>query len=143
MPRVAKSILINATPEVIFALIIDPERAHAMNPDLTVLSYKPSEVGGFNTTWEYLMAGMKFNGASKVAEFDAPNRLVNETIGSIPSRWVWQVVPKGESTRVLLAVEYTMPGSFLGALLNKLVIERQNEKSAENQLINLKRLAEK
>lgn len=36
-----------------------------------------------------------------------------------------------------------MPGSFLGVALNKLVIERQNEKDIEGQLAALKRLSER
>ena len=50
--------------------------------------------------------------------------------------------PQGDVTQVMLSLTYTVPGSFLGAAFNKLVIEGQNEKDTEAELANLKRLSE-
>jgi uncharacterized membrane protein len=49
---------------------------------------------------------------------------------------------KDGKTTVTTKVEYTIPGSFLGKALDKLFVERQNSKDIEQQLVNLKALAE-
>jgi uncharacterized membrane protein len=143
MHHVVKSTVINARAEKIFDIINDPNRAHEMNPDLTILTHNAATEGGYNSTWEYKMAGRKFNGESHVIEYEAPQHLVFETSGGIPSRWEWRLdVQDPITTEVSLSVEYTVPGSIIGAVVNKLVVERQNEKSIENQLHNLKHMAE-
>lgn len=45
-------------------------------------------------------------------------------------------------TTVTQRVDYTIPGSFLGKALDKLFVERQNTKDIEQQLVNLKAMAE-
>ena len=88
------------------------------------------------------MAGMKFSGESTVTAYEKGKRIVFESKGGIDSRWEWTINAEASTTLVSLVLTYTMPGSFLGAALNKLVIERQNEKDIEGQLANLKRLSE-
>ena len=88
------------------------------------------------------MAGMKLSGESTVTAYEKGKHIVFEGKGGIDSHWEWTINAQGSTTLVSLALTYTMPGSFLGAALNKLVIERQNEKDIEGQLANLKRLSE-
>lgn len=45
-------------------------------------------------------------------------------------------------TMVNARVEYTIPGSFLGQILDKVYVERQNSKDLENNLARLKSMAE-
>jgi uncharacterized membrane protein len=143
MSHIEKSIVIHARAEKIFEILNDPNQASEMNPDLTLLSHTPAEAGGYNSTWEYKMAGKKFSGETKVVEYDKPKRLVLETTGGIPSHWEWTLESEDfTTTDVSLSLDYTTPGSLLGVIANKLVIERQNEKVIENQLANLKRMAE-
>jgi uncharacterized membrane protein len=143
MTRIEKDIVINASAEKVFDILDDPNRASEMNPDLTLLSYTPAERGGYDNTWEYKMAGMKFAGESHMKAYEKPRLIVFETTGGIPSRWEWTLEPQGPTTtRVSLSLDYTMPGSLVGAIANKLVVERQNEKAIENQLANLKRMSE-
>jgi uncharacterized membrane protein len=140
--HLTKNITIQAPAEKIFAVLIDPERASEMNPDLKLLSYTPAAIGGHDNTWEYKMGGMTFNGETRMKVYDAPRRAVYETSGGIPSTWEWSLAEIGDAVQVSLSLDYTMPGSLLGAIANKLLLERQNEKVIENQLANLKRMAE-
>jgi hypothetical protein len=48
----------------------------------------------------------------------------------------------GSKTIVTQTTEYTIPGSFLGKALDKIFVERQNSKDIEQQLANLKAMAE-
>ncbi|MFN2173854.1 MAG: SRPBCC family protein [Candidatus Promineifilaceae bacterium] len=45
-------------------------------------------------------------------------------------------------TTVTQTTEYTIPGSFLGKALDKMFVERQNSRDIEQQLANLKAMAE-
>jgi uncharacterized membrane protein len=143
MSHIEKSIVINARAERIFDILNDPDRASEMNPELTLLSHSSASIGGFNSTWEYKMAGKKFSGETKVVAYEKPKRLVLETSGGIPSHWEWILESEDFiTTDVSLSLDYTMPGSLLGAIANKLLVERQNEKVIEHQLNNLKRMSE-
>ncbi len=48
----------------------------------------------------------------------------------------------GEGTKLTLTIDYDVPGPALGALADKLVIERQNKKELDQALINLKQRLE-
>jgi uncharacterized membrane protein len=128
--------------ERVFALLMDPARASELNPELKLLSHRPSPVGGYDSTWEYKMAGVPFSGETTMIECQAASRIVSKTSGGIPSTWVFEFESQSEATQVTVALDYTMPGALLGAAVDKLVLERQNEKAIERYLGNLKRIAE-
>ena len=142
MTLIQKSVTINAPVDTVLAILEDPTRQSELNPSLKLTSYRPSPLGFYDTTWEYKMAGMKFNGESTVTTYEKGKRIIFESKGGIDSRWEWTINAQGSTTEVSLALNYTMPGSFLGAAFNKLVIEGQNEKDVEGELANLKRLSE-
>jgi uncharacterized membrane protein len=142
MTLIQKSVTINASVDKVLSILEDPERQSELNPNLKLLSYRPSPLGFYDTQWEYKMAGMKFSGESTVIAYEQGKRIVFEGKGGIDSRWEWTINAQGNITQVALALTYTMPGSLLGAALNKLVIEGQNEKDIEGELANLKRLSE-
>ncbi len=52
------------------------------------------------------------------------------------------VVPTDGGSRVELVVDYELPGSFLGEILDRLYVERRNEREAQHSLENLKDLLE-
>jgi len=142
MTLIQKSVTINAPVEKVLSILEDPERQSDLNPNLKLLAHRPSPLGFYDTNWEYKMAGMKFSGESTVTAYERGKRIVFESKGGIDSRWEWTIKAEASTTEVSLALTYTMPGSFLGAAFNKLVIEGQNEKDIEGELANLKRLSE-
>ncbi len=52
------------------------------------------------------------------------------------------VVPTSGGSSVQLVVDYELPGSFLGELLDRVYVERRNEREAQHSLENLKDLLE-
>lgn len=142
MTLIQKSATINAPVDTVLAILEDPERQSELNPSLKLLAHHPSPLGLYDTTWEYKMAGMKFSGESTVTAYERGKRIVFESKGGIDSRWEWTINAQGNTTEVSLALTYTMPGSLLGAAVNKLVFEGQNEKDIERELATLKRLSE-
>ena len=119
MSHIEKNIEVNARAEKVFSILNDPN------------------------VWQYKMAGRKALGPISVKESQKPKHLVVEAVGTVPSHWEWMLNPLDSiTTDVSVALDYT-PGSFLGALADKLVRERQNEKLVEHQLAKLKRMAER
>jgi uncharacterized protein YndB with AHSA1/START domain len=141
MPVINKSTTINATPERVFEILADPELASQLNPDLNIVSYTPSAIGGFDNSWEYKMSGLKFKGTTRMLVVEKPYNTVYETIGDLPSRWTWQLERQGDATMVKVELDYKIPGMLNNPLLRP-VAERTNEKVITNQLANLKRLSE-
>jgi carbon monoxide dehydrogenase subunit G len=142
MSHIEKTALVHAPADRIFALLIDPARASDLNPELKLLSQQPSAVGGYDSTWEYKMAGVTFSGATTMIECVPPRQMILKTTGGIPSTWVFTLEPQGDATQVTVELDYVMPGALLGKAVDKLVLERQNEKSIERYSGNLKRIAE-
>jgi uncharacterized membrane protein len=88
------------------------------------------------------MSGVSFEGSAELSEA-TPEQLTLNTSGGIPSTWVYDFSPAADGTDLKLSVEYTVPGSVLGALADKLVVERQNKKEVDEALVNLKARLEK
>ena len=137
--QIIKSTTILAPAEQVFDLLADPDHFNRVNPDLTITEATPSTLGGFDMCWEYKLGAMTLAGHSQVITFERPSKLVIDTTGGVPSHWVWRLSAEPNGTRVDLELDYTVPEAlaFMGKLL-----EKQNEKSVEMQLANLKRLAE-
>jgi carbon monoxide dehydrogenase subunit G len=137
--RIERQMAIAAPAERIFDLITDPQQLSRVNPDIAVLSFAPSPAGGYDIQWEYRFGMMTLAGESKNALFEKPRRVVIDTLGGVPSHWDWSVQPSGMGSQLLLTLDYSVPPAlaFMGKLL-----EKQNEKSVDAQLANIKRLAE-
>ena len=137
--RIEQQVMIAAPAERIFELITDPQQLSAVNPDIHVLSYEPSPVGGFDIQWEYRFGMMTLAGVSRNVLFEKPRRVVIDTLGGVPSHWDWSLHQNDAGAQLSLALEYTVPTAlaFMGKLL-----EKQNEKSVNMQMANIKRLAE-
>jgi hypothetical protein len=137
--HIKRQVLINGSLAQLFELVAHPDHLSQVNPDIHVLSYAPSAIGGYDTDWEYQFGAMKLAGKSKVVAYEPPHTLNVETQGGIPSRWFWSFLGQGDGVLVAVELDYDIPKplAFMGSLLTK-----RNEKSVEMQLENLKMLAE-
>lgn len=137
--RIERQVTIAALAERIFDLITDPRQLSRVNPDIAVLSFAPATVGGYDIQWEYRFGMMTLAGESRNALFEKPHRVVIDTVGGVPSHWDWSLQSNGDESHLLLTLDYSVPPAlaFMGKLL-----EKQNEKSVDAQMANIKRLAE-
>ncbi len=142
--QIIKSATIFAPADRVFDLLADPDHFNKVNPDLVITDATPSALGGYDMCWEVRFGAMTLAGESKVVKFERPCELVIDTQGGVPSHWVWSLLPNDSNNsnsgvQLNLTLDYSVPKAlaFLGRLL-----EKQNEKSVETQVANLKRLAE-
>lgn len=103
---------------------------------------RPLQVGD-TFTQDLRIVGLPLHTTWTVAE-QTPTRLVcrGESTGGGQATLTESLLEAGPVTTVSLEVDYDLPGGFLGEAVDKLFVERRNEREAEHILANLKDLVE-
>jgi hypothetical protein len=144
MPTVTKSITVRATPEKTFQFVARPQANTLYVPSLSRIYDMKGDPNTPGTTWswDYTMAGVPFSGVSELTAYEPNRRWGFKTTGPVPSDWRYTITPDGDGSRVEVTIEYTVPDSLLGRMADRAVVERTNEREAEQGLENLKKLIE-
>lgn len=143
MTTVSKSVVIEAPREAIRPYFNDPQMLPKWNTN--VYHWEPEEewpnVGAKGDIGFKASGGINVEAIMTSLEYDSEtlNRAYNIDGGTLPpSLWRYTFDEKDGKTTVTVDVEYTLPGSYLGQVVDKLVVERGNAKLLENSLLNLK-----
>jgi uncharacterized membrane protein len=138
MAKITRSITINAPVEKVYAFMSEPTNLPEIWPSMVeVKDVQPSPAGGYNFSWVYKMAGMRFEGASETTESITNQRVVTKSTKGIGSTFVWMYEPEDGGTKLTLEVEYIVPIPLLGKLAEAFIV-KQNEHEADVMLANLK-----
>jgi hypothetical protein len=86
----------------------------------------------------FSMAGVSFDVTITYVEHEEGVYDVLLTEGGVSSRHTWRYQPEGSGTRVTATIEYEVPGSALGRIADRLIIERLNSRNLEQSLENAK-----
>lgn len=145
MTEINRSIEIAGAPEAVFRELTD----------LTRLTRWSTITDSHDGSDEQLTLGQEFDQSIRVAgvklpthwrcvEYEPPGVVTYEATspggGRLHMRQSVEPMPYG--SRIDLHVDYDLPGGVLGDLLDKLYVERRNEREAEHSLQNLKELVE-
>jgi uncharacterized membrane protein len=141
MPKIKKSITINAPVEKIYAYL----SAHKNQPDwipssVEVMDLDADEVGE-SFRWKYKMAGILIEGESTVTELVPNKRIGFQTKGAAESTWLLVLETLEGGTMVELNIEYTIPIPVLGKVAERIVLKR-NEREADLAMENIKTILE-
>lgn len=146
MPHVEQSIDIRVPPETVFAIIAQqPERM----PEWWSTFEKQERItpsptaSGSISRYVYNMLGIRIKGEHQVMQFDENRRLVVKTLSGLDSMFEFGFTPTETGTTLKVRIAYSLPGSVLGQLLNRLTIEQANERDLIDALENLKAIAER
>lgn len=146
MPLVEQSIDIHTPVEAVFGMIADqPERQAEWWPPIELqerVSPPPTQIGSVSR-YVYNMMGVKIKGEHEVIELVPNEYLKVKTSSGIDSTFEFLFAPAGNNTHLTIRVDYKLPGSVIGQLLNKLVIEQKNESDLREGLANLKAILER
>jgi len=139
MPKIERSVTINAPVKKIFDYIADPKLQVEWLPGMIeVKDIKQTEEGvGSTYKFSYKVAGMRFEGEDIVEEYIPNKKMVTRSKGGIESSWTWNFEPYNDSTKVEVIVEYKVPIPVLGKIAEVLVL-KQNEREADHALANIK-----
>jgi uncharacterized membrane protein len=145
MPHVEESIEIHAPVEVVFDLIAEqPERMAEWWPPIELqerVTPPPTAVGSI-ARYVYNMMNVTIRGEHEVIVLEPNQHLRVETISGIDSAFDFHFAPTNAGTRLTIRVDYSLPGSVLGQLMNRVIIEERNLKDLQEGLRNLKAIAE-
>ena len=89
--------------------------------------------------------GLKFEGVATSLEYDPDtmrHHFIHEPKNLDPTDFLYTFDERDSKTAVTVVIDYTIPGSYLGHILDKLFVERQNAKDLEEGLARLKEMAE-
>ncbi len=144
MARIEREIFIQAPVEQVFEPVYHPEQQPEWLAGMVKVYDVSSEPITVGSTYKfaYQMSGVKLQGTSTFVELVPLKRCVVRSEGAINSTWTWTYEPQAEGTLLKCTVEYTIPGSTLGRIADKLIIERANTNNLEQTLHNLKQRIE-
>ena len=140
MPKVERSITINAPVRNVFNYIADPKLTTEWLPGMIKVKdiNQTKEGVGSTHNWVYKMAGKRFEGKNITDEYVVNKKIVIRGEGNIKTLWNWNFEPYDHGTKINLSVEYTIPMPLmLGKIAEKIVL-KQNEREADLALANIK-----
>ena len=150
MATISKEVIINAPVKEVFTYFARPEHMSEQFPKEIGMNVIPIEVKeGFGVGTVFRVTG---NFGGKVLEWDC------ETLEYIPERKIvakqidgpfkkWVITVEFEDlgddkTRTRMTVDYDLPLSFIGSIMDKVKIEKEAERGIENGLYRVKALLE-
>jgi len=146
MTTITKSIEINAPREVIGQYYAHP--VHTPQWAQSVYLWEPDEAWPAAETTAKMgikSGGLKIEGVATTLAYDSAtmqHKFRLESKNFDPMDFEYTFEENDGQTVVTAAVDYTIPGSYLGQILDKLFVERQNAKDIEEGLVRLKGMAE-
>lgn len=143
MARIEKSVIITATTQKIDEYAINAPTwpqwvagIEAVHPD----GVFPEKGGELKV--KYKSAGMAFDITMTTREIVHGDHVIFDMEGMINGSQHWQYEPAGGGVKVTCIFDYSMPGGGLGAIADKLIVERMNTSNIESTLANLKKVVE-
>ena len=144
MTKLSKSIEIEASPEEVFNFINDTEKMNKAHGGFTKGEYTsegPVDVG----TMMHMVGtqgGSKMEWDMEVTEFVKNNKVVTHT--DKPSKMTNSLIlePTDKGTKLTHEVEYELPYSFLGKIIDKIKVSKDVKKELELWLPNAKKAIE-
>jgi carbon monoxide dehydrogenase subunit G len=141
--KVERKIEIDASPEDVYRLLMDPGRLSDWVSIHAGLEEAPDGElrEGSQLTQRLRLAGQRFKVRWTVVEAKQPSRVVWEGKGPVRSkaRVVYDLTPNGDGTAFCYSNEYKLPGGPLAVIGDK-AVGRTAGREAERSLENLKSL---
>jgi hypothetical protein len=146
MTTVQESTTINATREQIRPIFFDPEKLRTR--EKSIYHYQPDEqwpaVGAiyevgfksFLTNIDAVSTCLAYDPETMRLEFD------QVADGQEPARWLYTFDEQDGKTTVTLTIDYTLPGKWLGHMVDRLLVERKNRQQVVESLAALKQQVE-
>jgi uncharacterized protein YndB with AHSA1/START domain len=141
MARVEHKTLIKTTLEKAFDYVVQPaNRPNWIGSVLEVTNISEGPLG-VGTTWneKQKVAGRVLEYQCRITEFDRPKNWAMEiTMLGVKSKLINYFEPEEDRIRMTLIIDYTLPGSFLGQIADRLLFERIFEKTCRENAGTLK-----
>jgi carbon monoxide dehydrogenase subunit G len=144
--KLTKSIEIEASPEKVFAFIIDTEKLNEITKGFQEIEITSKGPIGVGTTGHIVgkAGGSQMELDMEITEFEKNKKISMRTIGT--SKFKMQgshiLEPTAKGTKLTNTMDYELPYSILGKIVNKLKVSKDIEKRMEKELWNMKKALE-
>lgn len=144
MAKASASIVIHKPVQEVFEYTASPVNGPAFIPNLNDNSNIQPEKSGVGQTfdWRFNMSGVDLRGKAEVTEYNAPHRVKIVSTGDGSSTWTYSFQEENGGTKVNLEVDYEIAETAIQKLANMLVVEKLNQRTAEQSVENLKTILE-
>ena len=142
MGKFTKSIEIEASPEEVFTFINDDKKMNEANKDVKVVTTSEGPVGVGTTRHFVGAAGGKWD--DEITEFVKNKKIASHTIGKGDMKITgsWTLEPTAKGTKLTTSMDYELPYSLLGKLVDKVRVSKFIEKNMDQMLENIKKALE-
>lgn len=146
MTKVMKSIEIAATPDKVFAFLLDNKKMNEASKGFSKFEYISDGPVGVGTKMHYVTGsgGSTTEFDSEVIEFVRNEKFVSHTIGGSKFKGTasFTLEPIARRTRLNYSMDYKMPYSLIGKLIDKVSVHKKMEEGISNALENGKKALE-
>jgi carbon monoxide dehydrogenase subunit G len=137
--KVTRSFQVKRTPEAAIDYIADVENHPAFIAPLKSVANIAGDPKrrGTHWDWTFVMGGVEIKGKAETADYQPGKRYSFKTTG-IDSTFIYSAEPEGGGSRITADVVYEVPQGVLAKIADKTMIERMNERDADQAAQNLK-----
>jgi uncharacterized membrane protein len=144
--KVMKSIEIEAPPEKVFAFINDMEKTNEINKGSAEGEYTSKGPIGVGTTMHYVgkAGGSQSEWDMEITEFVKDKKVAMRTIGAskLKVNALRTLEPTAKGTKLTTTMDYELPYSILGKIVDRLKVQKDIEKTMERTLMGMKKALE-
>ncbi len=143
MAEIHKSTTVAEPLEKLFEIVDDPANFPKYVPNVhAVVDIRRSD-GRIGDSFRviYKVLGVTFDEKFTVSDYERPSRITSTFSGGMTGTFAWTFEPQGEGAKVNVDVDYQLTGGPLGKAVDSLMLHRVNEKTIEDMLKNLGRVA--
>ena len=146
MTKLTKSIEIEASPEKVFAFLLDAEKMNEVTKGYSESEYTSKGPVGVGTTIHFVgkAGGSQAEYDMEYTEFEKNKKISMHTIGASKLKMQYSntLEPTAKGTKLTITYDYELPYSILGKIVDKLRVSKDIEKSSEKQLSDMKKALE-
>lgn len=142
MGKVTKSVEIGASPEEVFNFINDMEKMNKARSGFTEGKYTSKHTGvGRTSHYVGKAGGSQSEWDMEVTEFVKNEKVSARTIGASKFKMssLWVLEPTAKGTKLTYSMDYELPYSILGKLVDKLRVKKDIDKSVAEMMENIKK----
>ena len=144
MPTIEQKIIINSPLAKVYDFITTASNWTEYVTSLTEVSNvsSPGLEPGTTYNWEYRMLGVKLSGTGQVTENEFRKSFGLRMEGAFAITEHYTLQEQGDATELAIRITYQMPGKVLEKIANSKLVEKLNQREADNVLGKIKLLCE-
>lgn len=146
MTKITKSIEIKAPPEEVFAFINDMKRIFEADKGSAEGEYTSKDPVGVGSTLHFVgkAGGSQAEWDMEITEFVKNKKVTMRTIGASKFRFsgIRTLELTATGTKLTTTMDYELPYSILGKVIDKLRVKKDIEKTTERTMKNMKKALE-